>query len=223
MLAPPYFLVFFCVSGRLFYVNIKIMKTYTIIFVGPQGSGKGTQIALLSDVLKANDRETRVIDIQTGRRFRALAAKEEGFTEKKVSKTLVTGALQPLFLSVVLWGDAFHHHVDTECHLLIDGVPRTVHEAEVLESALLFYERKNLLIINLETSENIVRERMIKRARKDDTTESIEERLNWYKEETAPVLDYYLKRPDTTVVDIDGTGTIEEVQAGILSHLKLTI
>jgi len=199
------------------------MKTHTIIFVGPQGSGKGTQIALLSDVLKAHDRETRVVDIQTGRRFRALAAKEEGFTEKRVSKTLATGSLQPLFLSVALWGDAFHNHVDTECHLLIDGVPRTVNEAEVLETALSFYERKNLLIINLETSENVVRERMVGRARKDDTAESIEARLKWYREETAPILEYYHKRPDTTVVDIDGAGTIEEVQRGILSHLKLTI
>jgi adenylate kinase len=199
------------------------MEKLTIIFVGPQGSGKGTQIALLADVLKSNDRETRVVDIQTGRRFRALAAKEEGFTEQKISETLDSGILQPLFLSVVLWGDAFHHHVDPDCHLLIDGVPRTVHEAQVLESALTFYERIPLTIVNLETDEVIVRERMIKRARKDDTKESIEARLKWYREETVPVLDYYRKRPDTTVVDIDGTGTIEEVQKGILTYLKLTV
>lgn len=199
------------------------MEKQTIIFVGPQGSGKGTQIALLSDVLKSNDRETRVVDIQTGRRFRALAAKEEGFTEKKVSSSLDSGALQPLFLSVVLWGDAFHHHVDPECHLLIDGVPRTTHEAKVLESAFTFYDRNPLTIINLETPEEVVRERMVSRARKDDTAESIETRLTWYREETIPVLEYYKNRPDTTVVDIDGTGTIEDVQRDILAHLKLTI
>ena len=198
------------------------MEKQTIIFIGQQGSGKGTQIELLIDVLKEKDRETRVVDIQTGRRFRSLAVKEEGFTEKKISKTIDTGILQPLFLSVVLWGDAFHNHVDSECHLLIDGVPRTVDEAKVLESALSFYERTPLTIINLETDEDVVRKRMIKRAREDDTQTSIEARLAWYRDETLPVLVYYRERPDTRVFDVDGTKSIQGVQDEILKCLKLT-
>jgi adenylate kinase len=192
------------------------MQPHTIIFIGPQGSGKGTQIELLAQVLKMKDPERRVVDIQTGRRFRALAAKGEGFTEKEVSKTLDSGILQPLFLSVVLWGDAFHHHVDIDCHLLIDGFPRTVNEAHVLESALAFYQRDALTIINLETHEEIVRERMLKRARPDDTHTSIEARLRWYREETLPVLAYYRERPHTTVLDCDGTKSIDEVHAQII-------
>ena len=132
------------------------MNTHTIIFIGPQGSGKGTQIDLLTKALEEKDPGRRVVDIQTGRRFRALAAKGEGFTEKRVGETLDTGILQPLFLSVVLWGDAFHHHVDTDCHVLIDGFPRTVNEARVFESVLPFYKREALTIINLETSEDVV-------------------------------------------------------------------
>lgn len=193
----------------------------TIIFIGPQGSGKGTQISLLASALRDRDPERRVVDIQTGRRFRALAAKQEGFTEKRISETLESGILQPLFLSVVLWGDAFHHHVDPECHLLIDGFPRTLHEADVLESAFTFYKRTNLTIVNLETSEDIVRERMIKRARKDDTLESIEARLRWYREETLPVLAYYRERVHTTIIDCDGTKTIEDVHAEIIKKLNL--
>ena len=198
------------------------MEKQTIIFIGQQGSGKGTQIELLIDVLKEKDRETRVVDIQTGRRFRSLAVKEEGFTEKKISKTIDTGILQPLFLSVVLWGDAFHNHVDSECHLLIDGVPRTVDEAKVLESALSFYERTPLTIINLGTDEDVVRKRMIKRAREDDTQTSIEARLAWYRDETLPVLVYYRERPDTRVFDVDGTKSIQGVQDEILKCLKIT-
>lgn len=198
------------------------MEKKTVIFIGPQGSGKGTQIELLSKVLKEQDASRRVVDIQTGRRFRALAAKGEGYTERKMQETLNSGVLQPLFLSVVLWGDAFHHHVDPECHVLIDGFPRTVSEAIVLESALSFYSREPLTIINLKTSEDIVRERMIGRARPDDTPESIDARLIWYREETVPVLEYYSTRSDTDVFDCDGTKSIEEVHAEILAHIGLT-
>lgn len=197
------------------------MEKQTVIFIGPQGSGKGTQIEKLDTVLRDLDPTRRIVDIQTGRRFRAMAAKSEGYTEKKIQATLNTGMLQPLFLSTSLWGDAMREHVDNQCHLLIDGFPRVVSEAEVLESALAFYERNPLSIINLDTPEEVVRERMHSRAREDDTTESIEERLRWYREETLPVVDYYRVRKDTVVHDIDGTDTIEGVHNQIIEALGL--
>lgn len=199
------------------------MIPQTIIFIGPQGSGKGTQIERLSNHLKTHDRASRVIDIQTGRRFRALAAKGEGFTELQVSKTLNSGILQPLFLSVVLWGDAMREHLNTEGHVLIDGFPRTVPEAAVLESALAFYKRINVTVINLETPEDVVRKRMEGRARPDDTPESIEARLTWYREETLPVVAYYRNRHDTIVHDIDGTATIDEVHNAIAKAVGLSL
>lgn len=198
------------------------MNPYTIIFIGPQGSGKGTQIAKLDAVLRSLDPTRRVVDIQTGRRFRALAQKQENFTERHVFATLDTGQLQPLFLSVVLWGDAMLHHLDTDCHLLIDGFPRTVHEAHVVESALSFYKRNALIVINLDTPEDVVRERMRERARPDDTHASIEARLTWYREEVVPVIEFYRARPETTVLDIDGTDTIDGVHTAIVTALGLT-
>jgi len=194
---------------------------FTIIFIGPQGSGKGTQIDKLDAVLTANDPGRDTIDFQTGRRFRALAMKGEGYTEEHVAQTLDSGVLQPLFLSVVLWGDAMREHMNPDRHVLIDGFPRTVSEAIVLESALSFYSRSKLTIINLNASEEIVRARMESRARKDDTPESIEARLKWYREETLPVLQYYRERENTVVIDIDGTDTIEGVHTQILKALNL--
>ena len=197
------------------------MQPLTIIFIGPQGSGMGTQIEKLDIVLNKKDPARQTLDIQTGRRFRALAMRGEGYTEDHVSATLDSGVLQPLFLSVVLWGDAMREHLNPDCHILIDGFPRTVAEAIVLESALSFYKRDSVIIINLDTPEEIVRKRMEGRARKDDTKASIEARLEWYRNETLPVIDYYRKRNNTIVFDIKGTDSIDGVHQQILNVLGL--
>ncbi len=193
----------------------------TVIFIGPQGSGKGTQIELLKNYVEQKYPEDDIVDIQTGRRFRALAAKAEGFTEKHVQKTLDSGTLQPLFLSVSLWADAMREHIDDSCHVLIDGFPRVVAEAQVLESAFSFYKRDTIDIINLDTSEEVVRQRMLDRARADDTIDSIEARLSWYKEEVIPVLEFYRNSTRATVHDIDGTLSIDEVQHEVRERLGI--
>jgi len=59
------------------------------------------------------------------------------------------------------------------------------------------------------------------RARADDTEESIEERLRWYREETLPVLDHYCARINTYVHDIDGTDSIDGVHDQILQALNI--
>lgn len=197
------------------------MQPKTVIFIGPQGSGKGTQIEKLDAVLSAADPTRQVVDIQTGRRFRALAAQGEGYTEEHVAETLDSGVLQPLFLSVHLWGDAMRTHLEPGSHLLIDGFPRTVGEAKVLESALAFYERGTIDVINLDTPEVVVRGRMASRGRADDTTDSIEARLKWYREEVLPVISYYRRRDGAEVHDIDGTLSIEGVHEAIVAALGI--
>lgn len=196
------------------------MQPYTVIFIGPQGSGKGTQIERLKAEFEKRDERRRVIDIQTGRRFRALAAKQETFAEDKIADSMNAGTLQPDFLVAVLWGQAMVDQLDPKSHLLIDGFPRTVAQVPDLEDAFGFFERGVVDVINLETPEAVVRERMRSRARADDTTESIEERLRWYREDTVPVIEYYKARANTRVHNIDGTKSIDEVQAEILEALK---
>ncbi len=193
----------------------------TVIFIGPQGSGKGTQIERLKQVLETDDERRRVVDIQTGRRFRSLAAKQETFAEDKVAVTLDAGSLQPDFLSAVLWGQAMVDQLDPKSHLLIDGFPRTVAQIPDLEDAFHFFERGKLDVINLVTPEEVVRTRMQSRARADDTPASIEERLRWYREDTLPVVAYYRSRPNTIVHDIDGRMNIDEVHAAIITALGL--
>lgn len=197
------------------------MQPKTIIFIGPQGSGKGTQIEKVKAALERKDSVRRIVDIQTGRRFRSLAAAGETFAENKVASTLDSGQLQPDFLTAVLWGQAMLNRLDPKSHLLIDGFPRTVAQISDLEDAFAFFERGQVDIINLDTPEAVVRGRMESRAREDDTADSIEERLRWYREETIPVVEYYRTREQTSVHDIDGTQDIEGVFASILTALKL--
>jgi adenylate kinase len=197
------------------------MKPSTVIFIGPQGSGKGTQIELLYKVITEQDPLRRVVDIQTGRRFRGLAAKRETYAERKIERSLDSGALQPDFLTHILWGQAMLDQLDPKSHLLIDGFPRTVAQAKVLEEAFVFFERDKIDVINLDTPEGVVRKRMEERARDDDTADSIETRLKWYREDTIPVLDYYRNRADTNVHDIDGTMDIDRVHGEILKSLNL--
>ena len=196
------------------------MDIQTVIFIGPQGSGKGTQIEKLKGVLEARDRR-RVVDIQTGRRFRALAATQETFAEDKIAVTLGTGILQPDFITTVLWGRAMLDQLDDKSHLLIDGFPRTIGQIPDLEDAFHFFGRDNVTVINLETPEEIVRTRMEGRARADDTPASIEERLRWYREETSAVIEFYKNRPGAKVITIDGTDTIDGVHAQIIAALNL--
>ena len=197
------------------------MEALTVIFIGPQGSGKGTQIDKVRSVISQLDNERKLLEIQTGRLFRAMTARVDTFAKSKVTNTLSQGVLQPDFLTFVLWGQEMLNELDPSSHLLIDGFPRTVSQAEVLAGAFTFFERPLIQVINLDTPEVIVRERMIGRARADDTPESIENRLRWYREDTLPVLEYYRHQGNAIVHDIDGNNSIESVHEQILTALKL--
>jgi len=197
------------------------MAPQTVIFIGPQGSGKGTQIERLDAHLRAADTARTVVEVQSGRRFRSFAKIESGYTAEHINTTIDSGILQPLFLSVALWGQDFVAKVDDECHLLIDGFPRSVPEAVVLDTAFALYKRAPISIVFLDTPEEIVRERMMARARADDTPESIEARLTWYREKTLPVVEFYKVRPDTRLITIDGTKTIDEVSEAVKAGLSL--
>ena len=191
------------------------MAPHTIIFIGPHGSGKGTQLEKLNAAARAAHPSERVLTIQTGRLFRALAQKEGGYTVRHLNETLNSGIWQPDFLTTTLWGNLLISEADPLCHLLIDGFPRTRAQAEVLEGAFDFYGRKDVTVINLAVPDEVVRVRMKRRARADDTDAVIEKRLRLYNTETPGVLDFYRSRPHTRMLDIDGTGTISAIHETI--------
>lgn len=194
------------------------MDPYTVILIGPQGSGKGTQLGLLEEYFKTNDPGRRTEVFQSGSRFREFAL-GDSYTALHIRDTINTGQLQPLFVSVGLWARDMINSMNPEVHALIDGFPRTLDEAHVLHSALEFFNRDKRLVVVLEAPEEVVRKRMETRAREDDTPESIEKRLKWYREETAPILRYYGENRRYHVHRIDALQSVEAVHAQIIEGL----
>lgn len=195
------------------------MPPYTVIFIGPQGSGKGTQLDSLKRLLETKS-ERKTVALQSGSLFRAFA-QGETYTGARIAETINTGKLQPLFLSIGLWAKEMIDTVDEHSNMLIDGFPRTIDEAHVLTTALSFYKRDEAHVIVLEAPEETVRARMKARARADDTNEAIERRLAWYREETKAILGYFTEAPRYTLHHVDALQDIETVRIQIAQALNL--
>ena len=196
------------------------MEIKTILFIGPQGSGKGTQVQNLIAYLKEVDSETPVMDVETGRLFRALA--ETGNpTADRVKELIENGKPVPDFVTNSFVMADFRDRYTPESHITLDGFPRNADQAAFLDEIFTFYGRKEMTVVYLETPEEIVRERMMARGRVDDTEEKITERLRWSMDMMKEMIEYYKVRPDTTLVTVDGAGTIEEVQKAIKDGLNI--
>jgi adenylate kinase len=98
---------------------------------------------------------------------------------------------------------------------LLDGFPRTVEQAEILGEMLGESGEKLNAVINYQVSEDVVVERMLSRGRKDDNEETIRTRLQVYRDETAPLIDFY----SDIIVDIDAEGTVEDISSTTLDAL----
>lgn len=196
------------------------MNTQTIIFIGPQGSGKGTQVANLIAFLKEQDTAKPVVEIQTGRGFRALA---EGatYTSDRVRDLIEHGNLIPDFLTEAIVATQLRDELTPEAHIVCDGFPRNVSQAKYLDAILSFYLREELTIVHLDADEKTVTERMQARGRADDTPEGIAERLRLYHALTEPVLEYYKAHSGAVIHDIDASKDIETVFAEIQEKLAL--
>lgn len=196
------------------------MEPKTIIFIGPQGSGKGTQIELLKEKLASLDAARSVTHIQTGKPFRDLAA-AGGYTADVVKNLINTGKLVPNVLTNALVAQEFMRQHVEGAHIIFDGYPRDEEQAQVCNELLALYGRMTFDVIHLDTEQSVVVERMLARGREDDTEEVISERLRQYHAVTEPLLDFYRAQSGVLVHTVNGAGTEDEVQTAIAVALKL--
>ena len=172
-----------------------------LVILGRQGSGKGTQAALLAE-------RYGVIHVSTGDMLRAAVAAgtELGLRAKAVMDAgdLVGDDIMIGIVDDRLAADDIGAH-----GVLLDGFPRTTAQADAL--AEIAGGPGPDLAINLDVPLAEVTERMLARGREDDTAETIARRLELYEAETAPLLAWFEERGCLAVVD--GVGSEDEVFA----------
>ena len=193
-------------------------KKSTLVFVGRSNSGKGTQVELLQPYLLEND----VLHFESGARFREFI-KKDGYTNERMKVMIGSGNLAPDFITEWLLVDELVKDMDEEKTLILDGFPRTIPQAMVLDSAMDYYKRNQIMVINIEVSEEEVRRRAAERGRTDDVNqEALNRRMDWYRENVLPMLKYLRDQKQYHVIDIDGEQSVEGVHESIIKALSLT-
>ena len=177
-----------------------------VVLLGPPGAGKGTQAQKLSEKLG-------IPQISTGELFRSNI---ENGTKLglEARRYLDAGDLVPSELTNQLVDDRLSDP-DAANGFILDGFPRSLQQAKALHEML---ERRGTdidAVLEFRVSEDELLQRLKSRGRADDTDEVILNRMKVYRDETAPLLDYYRDQLKT----VDAIGTMDEVFARALQAL----
>jgi len=194
--------------------DIPTTRYRTILILGAPGSGKGTQGKVLGSVPRFHHLACgdvfRSLDTRTplGQQFVSYASK---------------GELMPDDLTVKLWRANVKDRVDSRLYkpdidfLVLDGIPRNVEQAKLLEPDVEVLKLFHLSCPNREELARRLRKRALKDNRFDDASDKvIFERFAIYDAETKPILDYYA---GDKVVNIDASQSPARVLHEILGHI----
>ncbi len=194
------------------------MNPLTVLFFGPQGAGKGTQVKLLIEVLqKKSDRG--IIHIDMGQLLRNMIA-SGSYSGVLTNEIVGIGSRMPDFMPIYLTTDALVRQCTGEEHIIADGLARGPDQTRGWDDAMTFYKRPDYQIVSLELSEQESIKRLLIRGRSDDTEDAIKKRLAWHTAEVKPQLEFLASRGRSIHV-VDGGANAETVHQNILSVLGL--
>jgi adenylate kinase len=183
-----------------------------IVLLGPPGSGKGTQAALLKDRIN-------VPHISTGDLLRSAVA-EGTDLGRQAQSFMDRGELVPDELMLGLIEERLGSE-DVAPGFILDGYPRNLAQARALDEVLERIGQPAEKALELVVDEEQIVQRLARRAeeegRSDDSEAVVRNRLAVYREQTAPVSDYYRERG--LLEQIDGIGSIEEINRRLAEAL----
>lgn len=175
-----------------------------IVFFGPPGAGKGTQAQkIVSDF--------GIPQISTGEILRAAVVSGTPLG-KQAGPLMAAGKLVPDDLVI---GIVEERLKDADCAkgFLLDGFPRTIPQADALTKSLGKLGKTIEHVVSLEVPDSAIHERMKGRGRADDSPETVQKRLDVFRQQTAPLKAHYEKLG--LLRTVNGVGTLEEIAARI--------
>ena len=189
-----------------------IQKNYLLF--GMPGSGKGTQATLLKE-------ELGIPHISTGEMFRSHIENQTALGIE-AQKHINDGHFVPDSLTIAMVKERLLMP-DCKEGFLLDGFPRTLHQAETLTNLLTELNRPLSAVLFLDITEEEVFTRLNKRAtienRADDADPVIiAQRIENYHHNTQPCLSYYTQQK--SLVALDGIGLITEVYERVIEHIE---
>lgn len=180
-----------------------------LVLLGPPGAGKGTQATLLSEKLG-------VPHVSTGDLFRANIGQETPLGVE-AKKYLDAGDLVPSKLTIDMVRDRLAEP-DATGGFILDGFPRSTEQADALAEILEGMGTKLDAVVSFVIDEDVVVDRMLARGREDDKEDVIRNRMQVYRAETAPLLEYYADHG--RLVTVDAVGEVDAVNKKVIDSIK---
>ncbi|MFT3708541.1 MAG: adenylate kinase [Archangium sp.] len=179
-----------------------------LVFFGPPGAGKGTQAQkLIADF--------KIPQISTGDILRAAVSKGTALG-LQAGPLMAAGKLVPDELVIGIVEERLKEP-DCKPGFLLDGFPRTIPQAEALDRVLSKMGKKIEHVVSLEVPDAVIHERMKGRGRADDSPETVQKRLDVFREQTSPLKAHYGKIG--LLRTINGVGTLDEIYSSIRSQI----
>lgn len=191
---------------------------HTVIFIGRSGCGKGTQADLLKNrIAKLDESRRPILYVETGDHFRRFIS-DNSYASKLSKRIYEIDERQPNFLACFMWTNVLINELEENMHVVFDGAPRALPEAEMITSAFEFYKRERPTVIYINVSRKWSEERLLARGRRDDMNlAKIDKRLDWFDKDVMPAVEYFRNNPYYRFHEINGEQTIERVHADIIA------